>query len=66
MACATIAEDQSDAATYVDDPLIIFCGTEGENELNVGKVIGMLLAMGVLLSIQQGSRLKRGADAYLD
>ena len=53
MACATVAEGQSDAATYVDDPLITVCGTAGENEINVGKVVGMLLAMGYALAFNK-------------
>ena len=53
MACATVAEDQVEAATYVDDPLMTFCGTDGEIELSIGKVTGLLLAMGYALAFNK-------------
>ena len=51
VACATIAEDQVEAPTYVDDPLLTSCGTGGYIELSIGKVIGMLLGMGYALAL---------------
>ena len=50
MACATIAEDQVEASTYVDDPIISLVGTRAEQDLAIGQCVGSLLAMGFELA----------------
>ena len=53
MACCVIDDGMMSAATYVDDPIATFAGTDKEIEVNMGKMMAMLLAMGYELAFSK-------------
>ena len=50
LAAGTIDHDAMNASTYVDDPLVTFVGDQADQDLNIAKNVGSILAMGFSLS----------------
>ena len=66
LAASTIPSGAVSASTYVDDPIAVFIGEEDEQDLNVGKLIGSILAMGVRAGLRQGPGLQGRPDSHMD
>ena len=46
LASSTIPKGQMSASTYVDDPISTFIGDKAQQDINIGKLIGCILACG--------------------